>query len=230
MVRRWLAMMLAVVLLMALAGTPADAAVGPRRLQRLAQAQTALLLSNYVEGQLTSPASCEPARQLRWHGVTLLPSLSFAAGDRTLACELRSPKVLLDLGGIVVSEDATGDTYTTAGGLELTFDRRNLEAICDDLLPLYAPSPGPATVDGKPITTGTAVSTAPVVARVGPDSGHFYSDSVALGHPGRLAASYCGWKTELKLRRGYHEIVVDLSGIAGKPTTVTYQLWVGPHR
>ena len=53
---------------------------------------------------------------------------------------------------------------------------------------------------------------------------------MALGHPGRLVASYCGWKTELRLRPGYHEVVVDLSGIAGEPTTVTYRLWVGSHR
>lgn len=229
MVRRWIAMTVAAVLLVALAGAPADAAVGPQRLQRLARAQTALLLSSYAEGQVTSPATCEQAQPLTRHGVTLLPTLSFANGDAVLTCRLKSPKVLLDLGGLVVTEDATGDTYVTSDGRELTFARANLKAICDDLLPAL-PGPAPATLDGKPITTGTALSTAPVVARVAPDSGHFYADSVALGHPGRLAGSYCGWKTELKLRKGYHEIVVNLPGVAGDPNTLTYRLWVGPQR
>jgi len=218
--------MVTTLLLVALAGTPAEAAAGPRRLQRLAQAQTALVLSNYVEGEVTSPPSCKETSR---HGVALLPTLSFATGNATLNCHLKSHRVLLDLGGFVVSEDATGATYTTSDGRELTFARGNLEAIADDVLP-SVPGPAPATLDGKPIRTGTAVSTAPVVARVRPDSGHFYTDSVALGHPGRLAASYSGWKTELKLRRGYHEIVVNLSELVGAPTILTYRLWVGPQR
>lgn len=227
MARRWFVMSVAAVLI-ALAGAPADAAVGPGRLQRLAQAQTAQLLNTYVAGQLVSPAGCQNPRQLIRHGVTLLPTLSFAIGDATVTCRLESRRVLLDLGSAVATEDATGNTYTTTDGRELTFARRNLEAICDDLLP-FLPS-GAATLDGKPITTGVAVSTAPVVARgVGPEAGQFHADSVALGHPGRLAASSCGWKAELELRPGYHEIVVDLSAPAGAPTTLTYRLWVDPH-
>lgn len=229
MVRRWFATAVAALLLVTLAGTPADAAVGPRRLQRLAQAQTALLLSTYVNGQLTSPATCDHSQRRMRHGTTLLPTLSFTSGDATLTCRLKSGRVLLDLGGIVISEDATGDTYTLTDQRKLTFARGNLEGISDDVLATLG-GPAPATLDGKPITTGVAVSTAPVVARVRRDSGHFYQDSVALGHPGRLAASFAGWKTKLRLRPGYHVMVVDLAAVAGKPTTLTYRLWVGQHR
>jgi hypothetical protein len=50
----------------------------------------------------------------------------------------------------------------------------------------------------------------------------FYTDSVQLGHPGRLAATYCGFKAEINLPPGPHTIVVDLSGAIGQPLTFTY--------
>jgi len=59
-----------------------------------------------------------------------------------------------------------------------------------------------------------------------PPSGQFWQDSVDLGHPGKLAASYCGWKAEVPLRQGRHVIRVDLTDVAGAPTHFTYNITV----
>jgi Ankyrin repeat len=65
-------------------------------------------------------------------------------------------------------------------------------------------APAPATLDGKPIA-GVAVSTSafPVLVHRGAPP-PLWQDSVDVGHPGRLAASSCGWKAQLKLSPGRH--------------------------
>jgi hypothetical protein len=55
-----------------------------------------------------------------------------------------------------------------------------------------------------------------------------YADSVALGHPGRLATVYCGFKAKVKLRPA-HTIVVDYSPIVGDSTVFTYNITVKAH-
>ena len=57
-------------------------------------------------------------------------------------------------------------------------------------------------------------------------------DSKALGHPGRLATVFCGFKAKVHLRPGTHTIVVDYSGAfggtaGGKDSTVfTYKITI----
>ena len=57
-----------------------------------------------------------------------------------------------------------------------------------------------------------------------------YADSVALGHRGRLATVYCGFKAKVHLRPGTHTIVVDYSPLFGGDSTVfTYNITVKAH-
>jgi hypothetical protein len=60
-----------------------------------------------------------------------------------------------------------------------------------------------------------------------------YADSVALGHPGRLATDFSGHKAKVRLSQGRHTIVADYSAeFPGAPSTVrTYNIKVeGGHR
>jgi hypothetical protein len=208
----------------------AQASSGPKRLQLLAAAQTELLFAHLKAPQVASPATCNEGQGPHgFFGEFLLPTLSFGTGDATFTCQVDAHAVVLDLGGAIASEDARGDTWTTAGGQALTFTRANLERICDDVL-RYFPAPAPATLDGKPIG-GALVSTPAFdvfIPRSAPDD--FWTDSVAVGHAGRLAAASCGWKTELRLAPGHHTIAVDLSDAAGAPTHFTYDITVGRGR
>ena len=132
----------------------------------------------------------------------------------------------MDLGGAIATEDARGDTWTTADGQELAFTRSNLERICDDVLRFF-PAPAPATLDGRALD-GTQVGTPAfpvVVRRTAPEP--YWPDSVDLGHPGLLFASYCGWKADVALGRGKHTIDVDLTDTAGAPTHFRYDITVG---
>ena len=204
---------------------PASVATGPASMQRLAQRQTQLLLAHYVTGQVISPASCdEGQRASGTHGVFLLPTLSFAFDDATIRCAVKTDTVLLDLGGIVVTEDNRPDsTYELATGEALTFHRNNLERICDDLLRLL-PRPAAAEVDGRPFTRATQLATRPVDATVLPGSGQFWDDSVLLGHPGVLAVSYCGWKTKVHLRPGRHTVEVDMAPVFDGAGLLSYTI------
>jgi hypothetical protein len=84
--------------------------------------------------------------------------------------------------------------------------------------------PATATINGEPIT-GTPISTKVFWARVQPGAPlHFYEESVALGHPGRLATSYCGYKAIIPLEMGTNVIEVDLSAFTGSPTHLTYTI------
>jgi hypothetical protein len=202
----------------------ADASTGPKRLQVLAAAQTVHLFAHLTGEQVASPSACnqgQPPNGLR--GWFLLPTLSFSPGDATFTCRITARRVVLDLGGGIASEDANPEsTWTTVNGEVLRFTRGNLERICDDLL-RFIPSPAPATVDGSAIS-GTQVSTRPfpvLIRRSAPLT--YWADSVALGHPGLLAATYCGWKTEVALTRGRHVIEVDLSGAFDPPTPTHFR-------
>jgi hypothetical protein len=219
------ALVVVVTALMSAVGV-AEASTGPVRLQLLAEAQTKLLLSQYHgPPQAASPAECNTGQDPAGvAGVFLLPTLSFGSGDQTFTCQVKTGSVLVDLGGAVATEDARGDTYTTASGEVLLFTRANLERICDDVLLSFPPA-APATVDGNRVS-GTQVSTPAFTAKVLSSSGQLWQDSVDLGHPGKLAASYCGWKAKVPLRQGRHVIQVDLSNVAGAPTIFTYNITV----
>jgi hypothetical protein len=215
----------ALALAVALPGV-AHASTGPKRLQLLAAGQTELLFAYLTGPQAASPARCDQGQPPSgFLGEFFLPTLSFGSGDATFVCRITARNVVLDLGGALASEDARGDTWTTADGTQLLFTRRNLERICDDVLRVF-PAAAPATLDGKPIS-GTQVSTPAIpvlVHRGAPEP--LYQDSVDLHHPGVLAASYCGWKTELRLTPGHHVIVTDLTDAAGAPTHFTYDITV----
>jgi hypothetical protein len=228
---RILASLCAAALLVTLPAASSEAATGPKRLQELAQAQTQLLMADYQgPGQVASPPTC--ARHQSSMGVYLLPTLSFndsSGPEQLFTCAINQRKVLLDLAGAVVTEDPRHSTsfYVLADGTKLIFTRQNLERICDDYVVRFAEQ-AEATLDGDPIT-GTRVSTKPFIVHVnrGADTpgAPFYTDSVGLGHPGRLAATYCGFKAELHLTRGSHTIVVNLFG-PSQPVTFRYNLLV----
>ena len=69
-----------------------------------------------------------------------------------------------------------------------------------------------------------AVSTRAFTARVGPDAGGFWTESVDLVHPGRLAASYCGFKAEVRLAPGHHVIRVEIGEVWGDDSVFTYEI------
>lgn len=203
------------------------ASTGPKRLQVLAAAQTIYLFEHLRGEQVASPANCgegQPARGfLGWY---LLPTLSFTPGDAHFNCRITARKVVLDLGGAVATEDSSDVPWIFEDGTELLFRRGNLERICDEVQPRFVPEPAVATLDGRPIA-GTAVTTPefPVhVQRTAPLT--FWADSVALGHPGILASTFCGWKAEVPLTRGKHVIAVDQSALTGTPTHFRYDITV----
>lgn len=216
---------LAFALVLALAPT-AGATTGPRRLQRLAVAQTQLLFRDYHGlPQVVSPPHCNKGQDRQgFHGVFLLPVLSFNPGDETLRCRIETREVLLDLGGYVPIEDARSDTYTLADGTLLLFRRPNLQAICNDVTQYL--SDAPATLDGQPISATTVVTRdfkVQINRGANKTPGNpFYDDSVGLGHPGSLTACYAGHKALLRLSPGSHVISVDLSGYASAPTHLVY--------
>lgn len=222
-------------MLMLTSGT-AGAATGPPRMQRLAEEQTQLLMRHLNKPfgeQTASPRRCNQGQDEEGtRGTFLLPTLSFGSGNATFYCEVETRTVLVDLGGAVAMEDARFDDpdepsfYDFPGEGRIEFTRANLERICDDVLATFfrERGPAPATVDGRPLTGETAVSTAVFTSRVRPGATVPYQDSVDLGHPGRLATAYCGWKALVPLSEGEHVITVDLSTLTGKPTVFTYKI------
>lgn len=208
----------------------ASASSGPVALQVAAAAQTAYLFAHFTaNGQSASPATCgEDQPRSGFLGVFLLPTLSFYAGDQDFTCKVSTHTVLLDLGGAVATEDANDAGWTMLDGSELLFRPRNLERICDDVwLQFYPRQLSDATLDGRAIT-GTAVTTAPFPVPIRRSEPlNYWEDSVAVGHPGVLAATYCGWKTLLTLPSGRHVVKVDLTQVTGgDPTRFTYDITV----
>jgi hypothetical protein len=206
----------------------AQADTGSKRTQLLAVAQTELVFLNLTQPQqVASPASCDRGQPSRGvFGLFMLPQYVSGTGDYTFDCKLTTRNVLLDLGSAAATEDATDNTYTLADGTELPFRPKTLERICDDVLATAFTAPAPATLDGAPIS-GAAVSTPafPVLVRRGAPP-PLWQDSIDVGHAGRLAASYCGWKAQLKLTPGRHTIVVDLGNVAPGPTRFIYNIKV----
>jgi hypothetical protein len=206
----------------------AHADTGPKRTQLLAIAQTELVFLNLTQpDQVASPASCDRGQPSSGvFGLFMLPQYVSGTGDSTFECKLKTRNVLLDLGSAAATEDATDNTYTLADGTELPFRPKTLERICDDVLATGFTAPAPATLDGKAIS-GVAVSTPafPVLVRRGAPP-PLWQDSVDVGHAGRLAASYCGWKAQLQLSPGRHTIVVDLGNVAPGPARFIYNIRV----
>jgi len=220
--------------LMALSTGSATATTAPTRLQKLAQQQTNLLLKFYA-GQNVSPPKCgqgQPSGGI--DGVFLLPVLSFAPGDQKLNCKTRARSVLVDLGGAVITEDDRfPESSYSLNGQDVPFTRQNLEPICDDVIAQgFLGDPVPAALDGEVSLTGPALNSGVFTAKVNrhaqiPEGQDLYADSVALGHPGRLATVFCGFKARVHLSPGMHTIVVDYSGLFGGASTVfTYNITV----
>ena len=85
----------------------AGAASGPARVQALAAAQTIYLFAHLTGEQSASPKVCGKGQPSSgFLGFFLLPTLSFFPGDRTFDCRITTRKVVLDLSGSTVSEDA----------------------------------------------------------------------------------------------------------------------------
>jgi len=222
---------LTVIALMSASSGLAEASKGPVRIQRLAAEQTQQLLG-YLNAppleQTASPRTCRDADNSdKYRKVFLLPTLAGQPGDKTFYCRVNARTVLVDLGGAFVTEDNNPEsTWTTAGGEVLRFTRDNLEPICDDIIAgYYSKQKATATVDGKALR-GVAVSTPAFISRIPKAAGQLYVDSKEVGHPGKLATTYCGWKAEVPLQPGRHVIVVDLSDVAGARTVFTYEIKV----
>jgi hypothetical protein len=182
-------------------------------------------------------ANASPARCGRGQGpegiddTFLLPVLSFAPGDRTFNCKTEARSVLVDLGGVVITEDKRfpDSSWTLADGMTVPFSQGNLERICNDLIARgFLGAPAPATADGRSFT-GTTINSKVFTAEVNRKAQiptdpvtDLDADSVALGHPGRLASVFCGFKAKVRLGPGKHTIVVDYSEQfpEGSPSTV----------
>lgn len=232
------AFVLTVAVLGAIAGgasAPADAARGPERLQQLAKAQTKLY-SAFDTDAGVSPPSCGRGQSRKGvHGTFLLPVFAQPPSvpeSRTIRCTTTARRVFVDAGGFVATEDDDGPSYPMPfpDGDLVPFDRGHLDPICDDivdnLLPALSISPAPVTVDGE-AKAAVGVATGWFIARFSPTFEVEYDNSIALGHPGLLASTFCGYKTLVHLRPGRHVITVDYSANAGAAETVyTYLITV----
>lgn len=226
-------------MLLALSVGPAVATTRPAHLQIRAQQQTKLMLK-YYEGQNVSPTKCGQGQSSKGiDGVFLLPVASFTPGDRTINCKTTARSVLLDLGGVVITEDPRfPESSYPLDGHPVPFTRATLGPICDDYTAQgFLGDPAPATLDGDASITGPAINSGVFTARVNrhaqiPGGADLYADSVGLGHPGRLATVFCGFKAKVHLRPGAHTIVVDYSaGFGGASTVFTYNITVkGGHQ
>lgn len=209
----------AVTALVALQPGAAEAAIGPKPLQRLAVGQTQLLLSHLkhpLGEQVVSPLNCNEGQSAQGtDGTFLLPTFAGKPGDATLTCHIKARAVLVDLFGFVVTEDNSGEAFPPLG---LPFTKENLEDICE-YLANHAPT-ADATLDGKSFV-GPTVSTAVFTSRVKPKSGDLYQESIQLGHRGTLATTYCGHKAKVSLTPGHHVIKVTLPDSQG---VLTYKI------
>jgi hypothetical protein len=212
----------------------AEAATGPDELQRLATAQTQLLLRNLKTPpgeQIASPTICNQDQSAQGtNGIFLLPTRAGGSGNVTFKCDVQTSKVLVDLGGAFATEDANpNSTWTTKQPRHvLRFTRENLEPICDDIITNVITAPLAAQLDGRPLAGATAVSTPPFTSSIRQSTGQLYQDSVDLGHPGSLATTYCGWKAEVPLSAGDHQITVKFADRKADPFTFTYNITVSP--
>ena len=167
------------------------------------------------------------------------PCLSFAPGDRN--AQLQGERSIgprrLSAGSVITEDDRFPESSYPLNGpppaSRLPFTRENLEPICDDIIAQgFLGDPMPATLDGDRSITGPVLNSGVFTARVNrhaqmPGGADLYADSVALGHPGRLATVFCGFKAKVQLRPGAHTIVVDYSGLFGGDSTVfTYNITV----
>ena len=130
---RTIACALMTAMLLALSIGSAAATTAPRHLQKLAQQQTNLALKFY-NGQNVSPPKCgQGQRPHGINGVFLLPVPLFTPGDQTVNCKTKARKVLVDLGGFILTEDNVS-TWTLKNGKEIPFTRKNLERICNYII------------------------------------------------------------------------------------------------
>jgi hypothetical protein len=229
--RRSTLALISAALLVSLGAVHADAASGDPRLQRLAQAQTELLLRTFNDRNLTGPANCSQGQDPKgFRGVYLLPTLLLTSNvpfaSRTFTCHIKAGSVLVDRFGVVVSEDNNNEPYVASTGEEIPFERGRLEDICDDVLPFLPTLP--LTVDGVSFPDDEpGVSTHEFIATVNHNSGPaYFGESRDLGHPGKLATAYCGHKTEVPLGPGQHVITVDFGFLGVGDALFTYNITV----
>jgi hypothetical protein len=224
--------------LLALPTGLATATATPTPLEKLAQQQTNLLLKFYEGKKNVSPAECGAGQNPGGvDGVFLLPVLAFTPGSQTIDCTTTARSVLVDFGGFALSEDKRfPDSFYMIGRKKIPFTRQNLERICDDIIEKKVlGDPSPARLDGKKISeaaqllnSGLFTADVNIKAKI-PGDADLYKDSQDLGHPGRLATVFCGFKAKVELRPGNHTVVVDYTKRfpAHSPRTVfTYKITV----
>jgi hypothetical protein len=233
-------MMCAVVFatLLALPMGLATATAAPTELEKPAQQQTNLLLKFYEGHPNVSPAECGVGQAPGGvDGVFLLPVLAFSPGSQRINCTTTAQSVLVDFGGFALSEDKRfPHSSWKLGRKKIPFTSQNLEPICDDIIAKRVLGDASfASLDGIEIThsaklLNSGLFTADVNTKAQiPGDADLYKDSVDLGHPGRLATVFCGYKAKVPLLPGRHTIVVNYSDRfpADSPQTVfTYSITV----
>ena len=192
------------------AASPAARESRPGKLERLAVEQSTLWADAFVgtfSGPL-SPGGCDYPQPDEDN--FLLPVNAGGGAPASVACNVTGfDHAIADLGGFVIFEDANGTAggWTLANGTTLAFTPGNLVAICNDLVATQVPVPT-VTLDGsrrglRPVK----VITQPFTYHV-PSGWAFEDDSALLGHPGTLAASYCGYKLVVpELDHGTHTLI-----------------------
>jgi hypothetical protein len=141
----------------------------------------------------------------------MLPVNTGFSGTPAVTCTVGSSRrVLADLGGFVPFEDANGVAggWTLKNGTTVPFTPQNLVTICTDIMDQgFVPAPT-VTLDGHtPPVAPQVVITDRFTYRV-PSGWLLEDDSGQLGHPGKLAATYCGYKLLLpRLETGTHVLV-----------------------
>lgn len=182
---------------------------GHSDLEELANRQTALYFENWTSttaGAPMLPVGCDHPQPVR--GVFILPVNNQTQGAGSATCTVRAgQKLLVDLGGAVLYEDANGETLGfPVDGENVAFSKKNLERIGEALIDTgFELPPTDVTLDGKPLPARIqTVVTDPFRFTVPADPG-FEDDSAELGHPGWLWGSYAGRKALLPpLRPGTH--------------------------
>lgn len=184
----------------------------------------------------TSPLGCD-ARQpgkLRnfYLPVNVGPAIDGDPMSITLNCDVSQGRpVVLDLGGFIPFEDNNFDstdpfTYWLIGTEKVPFTASNLGRICDDIIAtdIGEFSTSTARLDGR-LLSKTLVVTPNFDLQ--PRPGNLlgaYEESIELGHRGRLAAAYCGYKAKItNLSRGLHRLVLTV-GASGR--TIRYNIHV----
>ncbi len=143
----------------------------------------------------TTPLSSDTCLRTDGH-VVLAPVMTDRSTNfATVSCTIGArDRLLVDLGGFVPTEDANecGDfpgACFAVNDVDTPFRPDTLVPIAGAINDLFGPF-AVSTLDGQPLV-GETLAVGPFKLRIPRDAPQ-YQDSVRLGHPGRLAASYAG--------------------------------------